>query len=95
MKARGIKQTPLSEATGISQGALSNYKNGRMPKVDELCRLADFFNVSVDSLLGRSPLNLPATEIMAADRPISSAKVRAASKATADKIRKRHTLAAE
>ena len=61
MEAHDIKQVPLSKASGISQGALSNYLAGRLPKVDELCRLADYFKVSTDSLLGRAPLNLPPT----------------------------------
>ena len=54
MSSKGVKQTPLAEATGISQAAINNYLNkDRIPGVEELCRLADYFDVSTDHLLGR------------------------------------------
>jgi transcriptional regulator with XRE-family HTH domain len=63
MDDRPIKQSPLAEATGISQGALSNYLSGRVPKADELCKLADFFGVSTDDLLGRSGTSFATPQI--------------------------------
>ena len=54
MKARGVKQSSLAGAVGISQAAINNYLNkDRIPGADELCRLADFFSVTTDELLGR------------------------------------------
>lgn len=46
-------QKDIAEAAGISAGALSNYLNpeiARIPKVDELYRLAKYFGVSMDYL---------------------------------------------
>jgi transcriptional regulator with XRE-family HTH domain len=37
---------------GLSSGNLKNWKNGRIPKPDILQKLASYFNVSVDYLLG-------------------------------------------
>jgi len=62
MKSRGVKQKTLSDGTGISQSAISNYANGRIPDRDELQKLADFFGVSVDFLLGRVPTEYPIPE---------------------------------
>ena len=58
MASRGVTQSTLADAVGVSQGALSNYISGRLPKVEELGTLADFFEVSIDELLGRSATKL-------------------------------------
>lgn len=48
-------QLQLSKAVNVSQGNVSDWKNGRsFPKSDVLSRLADYFNVSTDYLLGRT-----------------------------------------
>lgn len=48
------KQTVLMERTGISQSTVSSYfTRGSLPSAEQLIRLADFFEVSVDYLLGR------------------------------------------
>ena len=49
-----LKQIDVSNALGISYQAYANYENGhRSPDKDMLIKLADYFNVSVDYLLGR------------------------------------------
>lgn len=48
-------QTQLSQAIGVSQGNISDWKSGRsFPKGDVLSRLADYFGVTTDYLLGRT-----------------------------------------
>ena len=51
---RGMK--PLSRSTtdllGISNGSVTVWKNGTLPKAETLDRLARFFGVTVDYLLG-------------------------------------------
>lgn len=43
----------VSKVTGISPSTFSDWKNGRStPKADKLRRIADFFGISTDSLLG-------------------------------------------
>ena len=45
----------LSEATGISTGNISDWKSGRSkPTADALILVADYFDCSVDYLLGRT-----------------------------------------
>mgnify|MGYP002770251268 CR=1 FL=1 len=49
------KMTPyrVAKATGISQGLISDYKNGKKsPSSQNLKKLADFFGCTVDDLLG-------------------------------------------
>ena len=49
-----LRQSDLAEKTGIDQRTISNYETGKtLPDAYALIRLADFFNVSVDYLLGR------------------------------------------
>ena len=53
----GINQKQLGDAVGVSKQSVSNWENGNiMPSIDLLIRLADFFGVSADYLLGRADL---------------------------------------
>ena len=50
----GLTQTELSAATGIGRGAISMYEAGkRRPDYETLEVFADYFNVNMDTLLGR------------------------------------------
>ncbi len=60
MANQKITQQQLSQATGISQGNISDWKGGRStPKLDALCKIADYFHVSTDYLLGRTDFPAP------------------------------------
>ena len=53
-KARGLSQTELARVLHYGYTAIGNYECGRNePCLDDLIRLADFFEVSIDELLGR------------------------------------------
>lgn len=55
-KERGISQKLAASNLGISQALLSHYEKGiRECGLDFLLRCADFYGVSCDYLLGRSP----------------------------------------
>ena len=55
-KERGLSQKKAAEALGISQALLSHYEKGiRECGLDFLIRCADFYGVSCDYMLGRSP----------------------------------------
>ena len=55
---RDLRQSDLAEATGIDQRTISNYETGKTnPDSDALIKLADFFNVSIDYLVGRIPFD--------------------------------------
>ena len=50
-----ISQLDLSKGTGISLRAIQYYEQAlREPKATQLIALADFFDVSLDYLVGRS-----------------------------------------
>ena len=53
-KDRGLLQKELAQLLGVSIGTISNYETGvHNPEIDTLIKLADYFNVSVDYMLGR------------------------------------------
>ena len=54
-KSRGYTQLAIQMKTGIEQSLLSKFETGeRIPPTDTLIRLADFYEVSIDYLLGRT-----------------------------------------
>ena len=51
---RGLSQSAVSKALGLSRIACTNYELGiREPSLDLLVNLCDFFEVSADYILGR------------------------------------------
>lgn len=52
----GLNITATEKACGLSQGSIMKWKVSS-PKVDNLAKIADYFNVSVDYLLGREVPN--------------------------------------
>ncbi|MEG2053335.1 MAG: helix-turn-helix transcriptional regulator, partial [Oscillospiraceae bacterium] len=55
-KERGITQKMAAEELGVSQALLSHYEKGiRECGLDFVVRIANYYNVSCDYLLGRSP----------------------------------------
>ena len=56
---RDLRQSDLARATGIDQRTISNYETGKTsPDAYALIKLADFFDVSIDYLVGRTNLDL-------------------------------------
>lgn len=52
-ESKGMKQTELGELLGVSNVSVSGYENEtRSPDPDTLAKIAEIFDVSVDSLLG-------------------------------------------
>lgn len=57
MNEERISQAELARSAGISQSAVCNWLNGKKePSIDSLWRLADFFDVSVDYIIGRKEI---------------------------------------
>lgn len=57
---RQMSQQELAESLGVSRGAIGMYEQGkREPDSTILQRIADFFGVTVDYLLGRSNYRAP------------------------------------
>lgn len=54
---KDLKCLDVAQGTGLSHTAILGYEDGsQIPKMDSLVKLADFFDVSVDWLVGRSDL---------------------------------------
>ena len=53
--ARGLNQVEFARVMGVSKQCVSNWENDNVvPSIDMLCKIADFFGVGTDFLLGRS-----------------------------------------
>lgn len=50
----GITVSSLVKALGLSTSKVTAWKSGSVPKGETLVKIADYFNVSVDYLLGRA-----------------------------------------
>ena len=54
-KKKGLSQLRLATELNTTQNTISRYETGeREPGIDELIKIADYFNVSVDFLIGRT-----------------------------------------
>ena len=52
---RDVKQKELAELLSIKQNTYSQYENGKREiSLEMLCKLADFYDTSVDYLIGRT-----------------------------------------
>lgn len=59
-KEKGLTQEELAKALNISRSALSLYEIGkRDPDTETLKKIAEYFNVSIDYLLGRTDIPNP------------------------------------
>lgn len=53
--AKGIKQSELATIIGVRNTAISMMESGeRGPSAEVLCALAEYFDVSIDYLVGRT-----------------------------------------
>lgn len=72
---KGIKQKELALTLNCSVAAISGYENGRSePDLDTLTKIARFYSVSVDYLLGLTDLPDPVDQrpnLIGKDYPVS------------------------
>lgn len=64
-KSKRLSMQKLANAIGIDRHAYSNWETGKIktaPDLENIIRLADYYNVSVDYLLGRSDFIAPENE---------------------------------
>ena len=60
----GETQEQAANRFGVSRQGFGNWLNGRtQPDYDALCKLAEYYNVSTDYLLGRTDVKTPDTEL--------------------------------
>lgn len=54
--SRGMRQYELADRMGVKQASVSAWESGKaMPSAENLLKLADILDCSVDVLLGREP----------------------------------------
>ncbi|WP_264472018.1 helix-turn-helix domain-containing protein [Bifidobacterium longum] len=59
MRANHVTQRELADSVGMSEQALSNKLRGlKNFTLRDVSRIADFFDVSTDFVLGRAPLEV-------------------------------------
>lgn len=55
IQSNGITPYRIAKETGISQGLMNEYKNGKkLPTLQNIIKIADYLDISVDYLLGRT-----------------------------------------
>lgn len=60
-----LRQKDLAERLNVSAATISNYENAiRYPDIEMLARIADYFGVSTDYMLGRTDLQSPAGDLL-------------------------------
>lgn len=60
-KEKGLTQQQLATALEIHTRGLQNYESGRVPEPSILVKIADYFDVSLDYLMGRSDISTAPT----------------------------------
>lgn len=69
-KEKNISQEKLANDLGYSRSTIANYEqNTRLPSADVLTRIADYFEVSLDYLLGRSNIRLTLKDYLTHNTP--------------------------
>lgn len=58
-KEHGKSATGVALELGFSRASVSKWKNGSVPNADILSAIADYFDVSVDYLLGNTEIRNP------------------------------------
>lgn len=62
-KSAGLSQEQFGEMFGVSRQSVSKWESDQtMPELATIIRIADFFSISVDELLGRENMKTPETE---------------------------------
>ena len=74
LRAKGATVYQVSKATGIAASTFTDWKNGRSaPKTEKLARIADFFGVGLDEMVGtvaRTRRKVPVIGVIRAGMPI-------------------------
>ena len=56
-KRANINQEYIAKLMNVSQRTISSWESGsRLPSIEKLCAIADYFQVSTDYLLGRTDI---------------------------------------
>lgn len=53
---KGVSINQMLKETNLNKSVIDNIKKGSIPSIDKIEKIADYFNVSVDYLLGRTTI---------------------------------------
>lgn len=56
------KITPVIKKLGLSAGSIARWRNGTVPDGNTICKIAEYFNVSSDYLLGKTDIKKSPSE---------------------------------
>lgn len=52
LKERHITKTELSRQINVSEGTIRQWYNGKMPTLDKVIKISQYFTISIDELVG-------------------------------------------
>lgn len=64
---RGITINKLENDLGVGYSSIQKWRNTSSPSMDKIAKVATYFNVSVDYLMGRTDIKTPASELLGDD----------------------------
>lgn len=57
IKENKITRTELARNIGISEGTIRQWYNGKLPTLDKIIKLSEYFSISIDELVGYKKYN--------------------------------------
>ena len=57
IKDNKITRTELARNIGISEGTIRQWYNGKLPTLDKIIKLSEYFSISIDELVGCKKYN--------------------------------------
>lgn len=73
---KGVSQQLLADFVLVSQQSINKYENHKVePDIDTIVKIADYFDVSVDYLIGRTDVKHSAEKLNYNDLNISESKM--------------------
>lgn len=65
MNLHGISRNKLAKEIGISEGTIRSWDNGKLPTIDKLIKITQYFAISSDEILGLTEDNFDSKLIKA------------------------------
>lgn len=93
---KGISQKQLADVVSVSQQSINKYENHNIePDIDTLIKMADYFETSVDYIIGHSKIRRKIEAVSSYDLNIEEAKLVESYRALSNNQRKSIVLIIE
>lgn len=66
--SKGTKPNPVGKQLGVASSTITQWKQGALPSSEILLKIAEYFGVSIDYLLGNEPIKTNITEVIPASQ---------------------------